>query len=114
ALPDAWLMLVPAECIWIVVFPLVVPNTPSKVLIASLAAASMGPAIAVIASAFAGTPIEAPLLFVSHFLPNYLSAAIAYAMARIVYRFNIRLKHAREIGSYELIERIGDGGIGQL
>jgi serine/threonine protein kinase len=113
-LSEASLTLVPAECIWIVVFPLVVPNTPRNVLIASLVAASLGPATVVTASAFAGTPIGAPLAFVSYFLPNYLAAVIAYTMARIVHRFSARLKQAREIGSYELIERIGEGGMGEV
>jgi len=56
--------------------------------------------------------MAAPATVVSHFLPNYLSAAVAYAVARIVQRSNVRLKHAREIGSYELIQRIGEGGMG--
>jgi len=105
--------LVPAECVWIVVYPLVVPNTPNNVLVASLLAASMGPAVLAV-SAATGTVTAAPLESISYFLPNYLSALVAYAMARIVYRFNVRLKHAREIGSYELIERIGDGGMGEV
>ena len=35
-------------------------------------------------------------------------------IARIVHRFNLQLKNAREIGSYELIERIGAGGMGEV
>src|SRR6267142_6653265 len=38
---DTLFAYVPAECVWIVLFPLVVPNTPRKVLVASLLAASM-------------------------------------------------------------------------
>jgi hypothetical protein len=105
--------LIPAECVWIVAYPLVVPNTPNNVLVASLLAASMGPAVLGV-SAAAGTATAAPLELIAYFLPNYLSAFVAYAMARIVYRFNVRLKHAREIGSYELVERIGDGGMGEV
>src|SRR5688572_12340791 len=38
--PDAMWGLVPAECVWIVVYPLVVPSVPRKALLASLMAAS--------------------------------------------------------------------------
>ena len=47
-------------------------------------------------------------------LPNYLSAAIAYAVAHIVHQFSARLKRAREIGSYELMEPLGEGGMGEV
>ncbi len=107
--------LVPAECVWIVVFPLVVPNTPVKVLISSLVAASMGPAALALSSAITGTPIDRPLAVATYFLfSNYLCAVVTYPIARIVYRFGARLRHAREIGSYELTERIGEGGMGEV
>ena len=113
--PDGSFLLVPAECVWIVIYPLVVPNTPNKVLVASLLAASMGPAALALSAVVSGTPIHHPLVFAMYFLvTNYLSAIAAYVVARIVHRFSIRLKHARDIGSYELIERIGRGGMGEV
>jgi hypothetical protein len=107
--------LIPAECVWIVAFPLVVPNTPMKVLVASLLAASTGPAALAISSAFSGRPIVNPMAVATFFLAtNYLCAVLAYAIARIVHRFGTRLRRAREIGSYELVERIGEGGMGEV
>jgi len=117
ALPsvDRLFAFVPVECVWIVLFPLVVPNTPTKVLVASLLAASMGPAALGLSAAVHGTPIDRPLVVAAFYLTsNYLCAVIAYLVARIVHRFNMRLKHLREIGSYELIERIGEGGMGEV
>jgi serine/threonine-protein kinase len=107
--------LIPAECVWIVAYPLVVPNTPTKVLVASLLAASSGPAALAISAAVTGTVVDRPLAVATFFLTsNYLSAIVAYVVARIVHRANTRLKHAREIGSYELMERIGEGGMGEV
>jgi serine/threonine-protein kinase len=107
--------LVPAECVWIVAFPLVVPNTPAKVLVSSLLAASTGPLALVISSAVTGRPIDSPLVVATFFLAtNYFCAVSAYAVARIVHRFGTRLTRAREIGSYELVERIGEGGMGEV
>jgi serine/threonine protein kinase len=45
---------------------------------------------------------------------SYPSAVLAYLLARVVHRFNLRWKNARDIGSYELIERIGAGGMGDV
>ncbi len=106
---------VPAECVWIVLFPLVVPNTPNKVLVASLLAASMGPAALGLLAAATGTAIARPLVVAAFYLTsNYLCAVVAYLVARIVHRFSMRLKQLREIGSYELVERIGEGGMGEV
>jgi serine/threonine-protein kinase len=113
-LPDAALTLIPAECVWIVIYPLVVPNAPNKVLIASVLAASMRPGALLLSAAASGADRNGWVVAASYFLPNYAAAIFAYLVAHIVHRFNVRLKHAREIGSYELVERIGEGGMGEV
>lgn len=107
--------LVPIECPWIIAFPLMAPNSPRRVLNTSLLAASMGPLAVAVSSAVNGFPIERPWLYAAYFLcTNYVCALFAYLLAHIVYRFGTRLKMAREIGSYELLDRIGEGGMGQV
>ena len=39
---------------------------------------------------------------------------IAYVVSRVVHGFGMQLKELREIGSYELLERIGQGGMGEV
>ena len=107
--------LVPGECVWLVAYPLLVPNTPRKILVTSLLAASMGPAALFISAAANGAPVGRPLDAVVYFLTsNYLCAILAYVIARIVHRVNVQLKNAREIGSYQVIEQIGAGGMGEV
>ena len=107
--------LVPAECAWIIAFPLIVPNTPRRILVTSLLAASAGPAALALSAAINGYAIERPWLYAAYFLStSYVSALFAYPVSRIVYRVGRRLKHAREIGSYEMLDRIGEGGMGQV
>jgi serine/threonine-protein kinase len=113
-LPDTALTLIPAECVWIVVYPLVVPTAPRKVLIASLLAASMRPAALLLSAAATGADRNGWIVAASYFLPNFAVAVFAYLLARIVHRFTVGLKHAREIGSYELVEPIGEGGMGEV
>ena len=100
---------------WLVAYPLLVPNTPRKILVTSLLAASMGPAGLFISAAATGAAIGRPIDVAAYFLTsNYLCAIIAYVIARIVYRVNVQLKNAREVGSYQLIEPIGAGGMGEV
>ena len=116
-LPDAigGSFLVPGECVWLVAYPLLVPNTPRRIFAASLLAASMGPAGLAISAVATGTPVARPLDAVTYFLTsNYLCAVIAYVIARVLHRVNMQLKDAREIGSYALIERLGAGGMGEV
>ena len=106
---------VPAECVWLVAYPLLVPNTPRKILVASLVAASMGPVGLAISAAANGAHVGRPFDAAAYFLTSsYPCAILAYLIARVVHRFNMRLKDAREVGSYQLIERIGAGGMGQV
>jgi tRNA A-37 threonylcarbamoyl transferase component Bud32 len=106
---------IPWECLWIIIFPLLAPNAPRKVLIASLAAASTGPITVLLASA-AGTPLgRSPAQVVSFFLfTTYLCVVVAYIVAHIVYRYGVRLTKARAIGSYELVTKLGEGGMGDV
>jgi serine/threonine-protein kinase len=112
---DAAFPLIPVECVWIIGFPLIVPLPPATVLVSSLLAASAGPLALVISSNVTGMPIDRPIAVTAFFLSStYLCAIVAYVVAGIVRRVNVRLRHAREVGSYELMERIGEGGMGEV
>jgi len=39
---------------------------------------------------------------------------VAFLVARVVHGFGVQLKQLREIGSYELVGRIGEGGMGEV
>ena len=93
------------------------PNTPRKILIASLLSASAGPVTIALTDWVNGTnSMGQPAVFAAYFLfTNYLFVVLAYVISRIVYRYGVRLRRAREIGSYELlIKRLGQGGMGEV
>ena len=107
--------LVPGECVWIMAYALLVPNTPRKTLIASLLAASMGPLVLTTPALMIGRSTGPPLDVALYFLTStYLCAMLAYGLSRMVHRLHLELKDARQIGSYQLIERIGAGGMGEV
>jgi serine/threonine-protein kinase len=107
---------VPWECVWILIIPFLAPNTPRRILITSLAEASTGPLVVAFVAVVRGvTEGATPLSVATYFaFTTYLCAGIAYVISRVVYRFGVRLKHAQEVGSYVLLERLGSGGMGDV
>ncbi|UCG88974.1 MAG: protein kinase [Gemmatimonadota bacterium] len=101
------------SCVWIVVFPLLVPSTPRKTLIAALTAASVRPLLYLIAVNWhlQPLPLETVLALV---LPAYICAGIALVGARVVYGLGRDIRRARRMGSYQLIELLGVGGMGEV
>src|SRR5262245_19602227 len=110
--PDVLFGLVPVECVWIVIYPLVVPTPPHRILVASLLAASTGPAALVLAAVTSDSSVDrVSLLF---FFSNYMCAVSAYLVSKVVHGVSMRLQRARDIGSYALVEKIGEGGMGEV
>ncbi len=105
-------------CVWIVIFPLVVPATPLQNIVASFLSATMGPFLLAICVLGYGSPVPSAPKLVMSFLPNYMSAAMAIIPAIALYRLGRQLsvaeKKLRELGSYQLVERLGQGGMGEV
>ncbi len=99
--------------VWIVIFPLLVPSTHAKTLIAALAAASMRPLLYVIAVAGPLEPLPAGIL-IPLMLPNYICVGIALAGSRVIYGLGKDIDKARRMGSYRLIDLLGEGGMGEV
>jgi hypothetical protein len=100
-------------CIWIVMFPLIVPAPPGKALAASLAAASTWP-LAFAAGLALGNPSPRAPVIALTFLENYIAVALAMVTTLVMRRLGAHLQKAREMGSYELVERLGHGGMGEV
>jgi serine/threonine-protein kinase len=107
---------VPWECVWILLFPLIVPSTPGKTLLASLGAASAGMLVFLLSKAFGATAADVPVgrMFGYYLFSTYLCAAIAVVISRVVYSYGRRLAKAQEVGSYRLTELLGRGGMGDV
>ncbi len=104
-------------CPWIVVFALIVPATPGKAALAALASASVRPFVLLVLAAqgvpFAAAGVDAAAL-VDLVLPNYVCAAMAIVAARIVWGYGCHISEARRMGSYRLIDKLGEGGMGEV
>jgi len=101
-------------CVWLVIYPLVVPNRPRKVLAAALAAAAMGPVGFLIARQVTGADLPPSFHPVQAFSSYFVCVGLAYVSARIVHRMGKAVREAREMGSYRLIRQLGSGGMGEV
>jgi eukaryotic-like serine/threonine-protein kinase len=100
-------------CVLILIFPMLVPGPPRKVLLASLLTASMDPVGLLIAQA-RGLELPPLGLLVWTYLPNYICAGLAVLPSKIITQLGRKVSRARQLGSYRLTERIGRGGMGEV
>jgi eukaryotic-like serine/threonine-protein kinase len=97
----------------VLVFSMIAPTTPRRMLTASLTAASMDP-LAVWATHLTGRPTPTLVETLLQFAPNYIAAFVAVVPQNLLQRLSRRLREAQEMGSYQLIELLGEGGMGEV
>lgn len=97
----------------ILVTAMILPNTPQKMLAASLSAASMGP-LGVWLASLRGVAVPSVTDTFIMYLANYTSAIVAILPSQVFQGLGRRLREARELGNYELIRRLGRGGMGEV
>jgi serine/threonine-protein kinase len=98
---------------WTMVYPLIVPSPTRRVVRASLATASMDPlALAILVAA--GAPEPPPAMLARTFFSTVLACVLVPVAGRIVYGLAVEVKRAREMGSYRLAEKLGQGGMGEV
>lgn len=100
-------------CVLVVVHAIMVPHTRARTLAAALAAASMDPLGLAIAGA-RGVPLPSLAVMAWAVLPNYICAAVAVISAQVITRLGREVRTARALGSYQLGELLGRGGMGEV
>ncbi|MEJ2110841.1 MAG: serine/threonine-protein kinase [Acidobacteriota bacterium] len=107
---------IPWECAWILIYPVLAPNTHLKTFLGSVAAASTGPIALYLSMKFGATSPDAPDGFlVRYFLfTTYLCAAMALVTCRVIHGFGKHLRKAEEVGGYRMETLLGEGGMGEV
>ena len=102
--------------VWVVLFTVVVPTSPRRAVFAALASVSSVAVIIalMIASGTTSFRIDPQRFFLGLVFPYLLVVGMAYVGARVVYRLGAEVKRARELGSYRLEEKLGEGGMGEV
>jgi serine/threonine-protein kinase len=102
--------------VWTLLFTVVIPTNPRLAVAAALASVSSVPVIigfviSVFPSSFKLTPWQ---FFFGGVFPYLLVVIMAYVGARVVYTLGTEVTRARQLGSYQLVERLGEGGMGEV
>src|SRR3954468_8671355 len=102
--------------VWVVLFTVVVPTFPRRALLAALVAVSSVPVTIglMISTGETSLRLNLPQFFFGLVFPYILVVAMAYVGARVVYGLGTEVKLARELGSYRLEEKLGEGGMGEV
>ncbi len=99
--------------VWIIVFSVVIPNTPGKCLLAASLAGLTDPLGLLISVAY-GNPMPSAEFLGHLFGPTFFAVILASVLSRMIYRMGRDIQQARQLGSYRLIEQIGKGGMGEV
>jgi serine/threonine protein kinase len=93
-------------CIWIVIFPLVVPASPRWALLAGVASAGTWP-LAYLAGQALGNPAVPFRVLALDSLENYIAVCVAMFATVVIRSF-------QELGCYRLEEKLDHGGMGEI
>jgi eukaryotic-like serine/threonine-protein kinase len=102
------------SAVLIVLVPFLIPASPRVTLCASLAAAASGPLALALLLSFEQRPWPPIAVTASYVLPLFLCAVLAWAPTSALHRLGVAVQQARRLGNYELGERLGQGGMGEV
>jgi serine/threonine-protein kinase len=97
----------------IILFPLIMPGPPRLMLLAALAAGAMSPIALAILSA-TGNLTAGVEDYVRTSVHSGFGVLFAHLGSRVVYGLGREIAAARELGSYRLETRLGQGGMGEV
>jgi eukaryotic-like serine/threonine-protein kinase len=104
--------------VWLVAFPAVVTLPPRRLLLGALLSCFVTIGIAVVSLLVHGTPegfLGSPWLPIARLaIPILICAGMAWAISYRVFSLARDVSKARKLGSYQLSEKIGSGGMGEV
>ncbi len=104
--------------VWLLVVPILIPMAPKRTLVAVLLTASTVPGVYCASMLAHGVPESVRPwvlpLFLDYTVPTFICAGLAVFASKAVYRLARDLSRAQQLGSYQLEERIGAGGMGEV
>jgi eukaryotic-like serine/threonine-protein kinase len=101
--------------VWTLLFTVVVPNSPARTVIATLASVSAVPVVTAFVILNTTVPdVTFDKFFLALVFPYLLVVLMAYVGARVIYALGKEVTSARALGAYRLVERLGVGGMGEV
>jgi serine/threonine-protein kinase len=97
----------------VILFPVILPGPPGRMLLGAIAAAATIPLSLVLLDVQHIAPVTAGDIGDAIIMGGF-SVAVAYGSARVMYGLGREVAKARELGSYQLEETVGQGGMGEV
>jgi serine/threonine-protein kinase len=102
--------------VWVPLFTVVVPTPPLRAAVAAALSVTAVPVAAATATATGAmtVPMTGEEFFFYLVFPYGLVVVVAFVGAHVVYRLGRAVREAQELGSYRLVELLGEGGMGEV
>ncbi|MGF1467150.1 MAG: serine/threonine-protein kinase [Sandaracinaceae bacterium] len=106
--------LITWNCINLLLLPVLVPASARTIVLWAFGLAGLGPIAYGIFSAAGIANDLGPNALASLFVPPFFCAGLAVIPTKVVERLQRDLEKARQLGAYRLVERLGEGGMGEV
>jgi len=102
--------------VWTLLFNIVVPTPPRYAVVAALVSVTSVPTMVLLSLSLfpPDSPPDGLMIFRAFGFPYLLTVIMAYVGARVVHGLSREVTRARELGSYQLEDRLGAGGMGEV
>ena len=97
----------------VILFPLIMPGPPGRMLLGSALAGAMAPAGLALLHAWGKVPATGDA-YIGATVQSAMAVLFAHMGARVIYGLGRQVAEARELGSYRLEARLGAGGMGEV
>ncbi|MFN3197774.1 MAG: serine/threonine-protein kinase [Bradymonadia bacterium] len=111
--PDVILPGFTPAALWALIFALVIPGPPLKMMIATTLTLAADP-LAIWVHVQLGMPMPAEAALMDRLVPLIPILFTSLVLSRMVYRMGVQLTVVSEMGSYRLEEKLGEGGMGEV
>jgi eukaryotic-like serine/threonine-protein kinase len=100
---------------FVILFSVMVPTPPAVTLATAACSVAMVPLSYAVGVGLGSNVALAPgHFFLTLIFPYFIVVLMAYVGSRVVYRLGAAVREAREMGSYRLVRRLGEGGMGEV
>src|SRR6476646_2158809 len=100
--------------VMLLMFAAILPTSTRKLAIAGIIAAAMNPVAMLVSRARGNWDFGSPWNAVLMHYPDFLLVGVAVIISRVVTQLGRQVGRAREMGSYQLTELLGRGGMGEV